>query len=184
MIERFKDMTIKKRNKTAKVPKCVLEELKTSGAVVEKLQGEDLYSVSHIEFKDKAWDIYATWGEAVNQEPRVGAMFAPSETALCPKDILGIPIQRETNSVIHYYAPLRIEDFANNVEPGIGPPLQAHHPHVIVHHSAVALSRLMERIQKPPENYPAIHGLKSGSYICTVIQTWANAVVEITLFKS
>jgi hypothetical protein len=40
---------------------------------------------------------------------------------------------------------------------------------------------MKEAIQNPPPNYPVINGLKSGSYICTLDQQWANAGVLINL---
>lgn len=52
-----------------------------------------------------------------------------------------------------------------------------------VRHATIAVSKMMEGIQNPPANYPVINALKSGSYICTLNQQWANAGVVINLFK-
>ena len=76
-----------------------------------------------------------------------------------------------------------MEDFEENAAPNIGAPLQAHPANPRIHHANIALSKLMERIQNPPPNYPTLLGLRSGSYICTVTQHWANMLVEIVLMK-
>ena len=135
-------MSLKK--KSIKIPKKVLDEMRDLGAHVEKLQGEDLYSVAEIVYGDKAWNAYERWGNTIDGDPRVGAVFAPSEniinSVLCPNDTLGIPIQREANSIILHYAPLRIGDFGNKDLPEIPGPVAAPRSHVKVHHAAIALS--------------------------------------------
>jgi len=183
----LKNMKIKEEHKCTKIPKKVLDEMKAKGAKVEKLEGEELYSVTNITYKDKAWDVYEAWGETIDGDPRVGSGFFPLDsiigTALCPEDALGVLVMREANSIIHYYAPLRRDDFNGNILPEIGPILRAPRMLINVHHASIALSKLLQRIQNPPYNYPTINSLRSGSYICTINQQWANAGVEIVLFK-
>ena len=182
---KLKEMSLK--NKSTKIPKNVLHEMQDLGALVEKLEGEDLYSVTEIVYGDEAWKVYEHWGNTIDGDPRVGAVFAPPEniinSVLCPDDALGIPIQREVNSIILHYAPLRIGDFRNEDLPEIPGPVVAPRPHVNVHHATITLSKLMQRIQNPPNNYPILYSLRSGSYICTVNQQWSNAGVDIELFK-
>jgi hypothetical protein len=52
--------------------------------IKEKFECEYLLLV-----KDKSWNVYEKWGEAIDQDPRVRAIFASSAnvigTALCPK---------------------------------------------------------------------------------------------------
>ena len=173
--------------KSVAMPKKILNEMRNRGALVEKLVGENLYSVTEIVYGDEAWKVYQDWGNTMDGDLRVGAVFAPSEniihSVLCPNDALGIPIQRESNSIIYYYAPLRMQDFRNQVLPEIGIPLVAPRPLVNIKHATIALSKLMQRIQNPPANYPTLNSLCSGSYICTVVQQWSNAGVDIELFK-
>ena len=142
--------------------------------MVEKLPGEELYSITGIKYGDDCWKIYEEWGESVDYDPRVTCGFWPPDSivdsVLTPSDALIGPIQREANSIVHYYA-------AGNV---IGPPLRAPLMNINVHHAAFPLSKLMEEIQQPPQDYPTINSLKSG---CTVNQQWANTGVEILLFK-
>ena len=84
-------MSLKK--KSTKIPKNVLNEMQDRGALVEKLEGEDLYSVTEIVYGDEAWKVYEHWGNTIDGDPRVGAVFAPPEniinSVLCPDDALG-----------------------------------------------------------------------------------------------
>ena len=170
------------------IPTKVRNNLRNLGAVVEKLVGENLYSITGIVYGDEAWKVYEEWGKSIDGDPRVGAVYGPSEdivdTALCPQDAIGIPLLRECNSIIYYYSSLRPNDFGGGDQfPEIGAPLRAPRPFVKVHHATMALSKLMERLQQPPANYPVLASLRSGSYICTVVQGWSNAAVDIDLFK-
>lgn len=76
-----------------------------------------------------------------------------------------------------------MQDFANGNVPVIAGPVAAPPMLTNVQHATIAVSKMMEAIRDPPANYPNINGLKSGSYICTVNQQWANAGVLINLFK-
>ena len=120
-------------------------------------------------------------------DPWVSILFQPSQnildTTTVPPDALGIPIQREASSIVYYYSTLQMDDFENGAIPEIGAPLGAPPATSRIHHATVALSKLMERIQNPPENYPTLLGLKFGSYVCTITQLWANMLVEIVLMK-
>ena len=42
-----------------KIPLKVINIMKEKGARVEKLEGENLYSITDIVFGDEAWDAYA-----------------------------------------------------------------------------------------------------------------------------
>jgi hypothetical protein len=176
-----------KPTKSAKIPVKVIKEMEANGASVQKLESEGLYGVTNITYKDRSWDSYAAWGEKIDSDPNVMSAFFPSPeitgTTLCPALDLGAYIQREANSVIYHYAPLGMEAFANDAVPVIGAPLPAPPLFIPVHHSTVALSKLMERIQRPPQDYMTIHSLSPGSYICHIVQHWANATVSIALFK-
>lgn len=162
--------------KLVKIPLSIIDELKENGAIVEKLEGEDLYIVSGIIFKDKAWTAYEKW--AFNKVPRIGANFGPSfniTDALIPSDDLIGAIQREIRSIVHHCSRLENGNHSN-----IGPPLSAPPIFSFVHHE---LSSLMNCIQNPPDNYPVLRSLNSGSYICTIDHVWSNASIEIVLFK-
>ena len=155
---------------STKIPRNVLNAMKDSGALVEKLEGEELYSVTDIVYGDEAWKIYEDWGNTVDGDPRVGAIFAPSEnilgTVLCPDDIIAIRIQREANSIIYHYAPKSIEDFRNEDLLEIPGPLVAPRPLVKVHHARIALSKLLRRIQNPPSNYQSlIHWVQGHIFV-------------------
>jgi hypothetical protein len=181
----MKNMSLKK---CTRIPKQILQNMILKGATVEKLNGEDLYSVTDMVYGDEAWKVYCDWGESIVGDPRVGAVFAPSEsvidTSICPADDIGVAIMREANSIIAHYAPLRAIDFADGAVPFIGPPLRAPRAHSNVHHASIALSKLMEGIQNPPKEYKTIGSLTTGHYICTITQQWSNAGVDIELFKS
>jgi hypothetical protein len=175
------------KKKSTKIPKRVLNEMQVLGALVKKLKGEDLYLVTEIVYGDEAWKVYEHWGNTIESNIIVGAMFAPPEniinSVLCPNVSLGFPIQKEANSIILHYASLRIEDFQNEKLPKIPAPIAAPKLHTNISHPTIALSKMMHRIQNPPKNYPILDSLHSGSYICTVNQQWSNAGVVIHLFK-
>jgi hypothetical protein len=167
--------------------KQLLKDLEERGAIVQKVDGENLFGVLGLYYKSDAWEVLEEWGKTVDIDPMVLITFYPppniANSSICPPDALGIPIMREANSIVHYYSTLRMEDFQENPFPPIGPPLGASPGLVRVNHATVALGKLMERIQNAPPDYPAINSLKSGSYVCNVVQSWANVVFEIIVMK-
>ncbi|KAI3630466.1 hypothetical protein MIR68_011901 [Amoeboaphelidium protococcarum] len=177
----------KKPLKGARIPLNVIKEMAANGATVNKLEGEELYSVTGITFEDNAWMTYEKWAGGIDKDPRVGANFGPgpniANTVLAPPNHLGHDIQCEARSIVHHYAGLRAQGFENGNHPQIGPPLPAPPIFTRIHHAKLALSSLMNRIQDPPNDYPVLRSLRSGSYICTIDQQWANAGVQIVVFK-
>jgi hypothetical protein len=175
------------KTKQCCVPKQLLQELEKKGATVQKVDGENLFGVLGLYYKSDAWEVLEEWGKTVDIDPMVLAAFYPppniADSSICPPDALGIPIMREANSIVHYYSTLQMEDFQENPFPPIGPPLGAPPGLVRVHHATVALGKLMERIQNATPDYPVIHNLKSGSYVCNIVQSWANVVFEIIVMK-
>lgn len=166
-----------------KIPNIVLNEMKNQGAIIEKLKGENLSSVSNIIYGDAAWKVYETWGNTIDSNIKVGAIFAPPENIIhsisCPDYKIGVIIQREVNSIIYYHAQSRIEDIVD-----LGSPLIAPRVNVKIQHAPVALSKLIQRIQNPTANYPTINSLPPGSYICTIDYQLSNVGLDIELFKS
>ncbi|KAI3639184.1 hypothetical protein MIR68_002714 [Amoeboaphelidium protococcarum] len=187
--EALKPLAVSKKKplKGARIPLDVINEMSANGAIVNKLEGEELYSVTGITFEDNAWITYEKWAGGIDKDPRVGANFGPGpnlvNSALVPTDNLIGSIQREARSIVNHYAGLRAQDFENENHPQIGPPLPAPPIFTRIHHAKLALSSLMNRIQDPPNDYPVLRSLRSGSYICTIDQQWANAGVEIVVFK-
>ncbi|KAI3641124.1 hypothetical protein MIR68_000854 [Amoeboaphelidium protococcarum] len=177
----------KKQVKGARIPLDVINEMSASGATVNKLEGEELYSVTGITFKDTAWVTYELWASGIDKDLRVGANFGPGpnlvNSALVPPDHLAHDIQCEARSIVNHYAGLQAQDFENGNNPQIGRPLPAPPIFTRIPNAKLALSSLMNRIQDPPIDYPVLRSLKSGSYICTIDQQWANAGVEIVVFK-
>jgi hypothetical protein len=159
--------------KVSKIPEDLFPKLAATGAIVEELDGGSLYSVHNIDYGDEAWSIYKDWAMTVEDDPRIGAGFFPSaailNSTICPSLTLVHPIQVEANSLIRQYSTLRMQDFANGNVPVIAGPVAAFPMLTNVQHATIAVSKMMEAIQAPPANYPIISGLKSGSYICTVI---------------
>ncbi len=175
------------KSKRTKLPKELLKNLASAGAVVEELDEGSLYAISKIEFGDQAWHVYKDWAINVSDNPIIGAGFFPSasiiNSTICPSVGLAHQIQVEANSLIIAYSNLRMQDFANGNVPVIAGPILAPPMVTNVRHATIAVSKMMEGIQNPPANYPVINALKSGSYICTLNQQWANAGVVINLFK-
>ena len=52
--------------KYTKIPKEVLNEMQDRGALVGKLEGEDLFSVTDIAYGDEAWKVYEDWGNTID----------------------------------------------------------------------------------------------------------------------
>ncbi|KAI3643604.1 hypothetical protein MP228_013159 [Amoeboaphelidium protococcarum] len=177
----------KKQLKGARIPLDVMTEMSANGATVNKLEGEELYSVTGMTFQDTAWVTYEKWARGIDKDLRVGANFGPGlnlvNSALVPPDHLAHNIQCEARSIVNHYAGLRVQDFENGNNPRIGPPLRAPPIFTRFLNAKLALSSLMNRIQDPPIDYPILRSLKSGSYVCTIDQQWANAGVEIVVFK-
>ena len=172
------------QNRSCEIPKEVLQSMEANGAKVEKVPGEALVSITEIQYGDAAWKIYEAWAENIDKDPRVFIGFFPSkavrDSTLSPSRAVGAEIVVEAISILSHYSRLMVADFHDNV-PIIGPPLEDVPMFIVVHHAKLALSSFMERIQNPPANYPVLSALKSGSYICTVDQQWANAGVNITI---
>jgi hypothetical protein len=176
-----------KTSKRAEIPRELIKSLRSAGAMVEELDEGMLYSIHKIDYGDKAWCIYRDWAIKVEDDPRIGAGFFPSaailHSTICPDLALVHLIQVEANSLIVHHSNLRRQDYADGNIPVIGAPIPAPPMVTNVRHATIAVSKMMEAIQVPPVTYPVINGLKSGSYICTVNQQWANAGVLINLFK-
>ena len=141
--------------------------MKDAGANVDTIF-EGKTPLNHIKFSygDESFKILEKW---VNNQPDfdplpvVHAVFHPSEeienSVLCPPIAHGIMIQREASSVVHHYRTLRAEDFEGVDEPVIGNIVPQNCP------------------------YDTIRGLKAGSYICDLYQTWANTVFSMAVLK-
>jgi len=178
-----------KKLKKRTIPQNVKDAMIQNGCEFERFVGEDLCRIG-VEFGDEAWKVYEQWAETKQDEPAVQAVFSPNtatiEKDLCPSDATFYPLILEVNSIIFHYGPLLFEHFlqAPASQPVIpGPLIVMPCDPVRFHHTKVALSGLMRRIQAPPASYPTLLGLRSGSYICHVQQIWGNAIVCIAVFK-
>ena len=167
---------------------AVIQELLHAGAVVRKMEGEQLFHI-RIEFGYAAFQVYESWVSALPEEvdPCVFAIVAPAPsivgTVLEPPLALQATLQRECNALIKYYAPLRLADFAIGAVPAI-PPAAAVRVPIDVHHASFALSKIFEAIRAPPAvGYPTLTGLAAGSYIFDVVQIWSNANVTVVVFR-
>lgn len=180
MLKSLANMNIKQN----KLIKQTLKQMVNGGAKITELPGEDLVLVQ-CTYGDKAWDFYEDWADKLETDLHVTAGFAPSEnimnSTLCPPEALSGGIVREANSIVRHYVPLRRHNFSNGL-PLIPVPLVVNVQNTPIH-VTIALSKLMQAIQNPQKNYPNLFVLKSGSYICTVTHVWANASVEIKLYK-
>ena len=177
-------MKQKRNPRCALKKKQFLQELEARGVTVEKVRGEGLYGAFNITFKSDAWDILEKAWRTFDMKAWVSInFFRKASLILCPPDVLIRPIVKEAASIVYHYSTLPVEDFVENAFPPIGPPLPAPPGTVIMHSGTVTLRKLIERIQKPPPDYPTIHNLECGSYMCTVILFWANILFEIIVMK-
>jgi hypothetical protein len=182
-----------KKSNWAKVPRDVL--LAAQGAAredgrVEELPEEGLWLIECV-LDDAVYGVINGWVSGLDADPYLMAGFSPPpnilNTVLCPPNAIGIDILREAVSVAYHYAPLTRESFEGgmNVEPPIPAPLAVMPMLVNVHHAKIALNALLHRIQSLNDpNYPTISNLASGSYICNMVISWANAGQSVSLFKT
>ena len=173
------------------MPDSVISAARKANGDVEKIKGEDLY-VIRVKNGDKACDIIINkWitGLPDDVDPNVMAIWAPPASifgsTLVPAAVLGINILTEANSIINYYAPFSRNTFEAADPPAIGPPLAPPVVPILIDHAAMALTKVIGRIQNPADpNYPTIMGLGGGSYICTIHIQRANVGQTIHVFKN
>jgi hypothetical protein len=160
--------------------KRLLKELKDRGAVVEKVDGEDLHGAFKIYYKNDAWEFLEDFWKTVDMDIWVSIIISSH----CPPDELIFPILKEASSIVYHYSTLKLEDFMSNAIPCIGPPLGCAKGNIKMDHvNIIQLCSLIERIRNPPMDYPIINNLRSGSYICTVSLFWKSILFEIILMK-
>ena len=157
----------------AKIPHESLNEVQGSGILAENsVSGSS--SVSSVNYEKE-------------NETTVLALFSPSKAikglALCPEEALGMQIKDEANSIINQFAAFRKNDFDGNLLLDVADPFPEL-PMGAKVNCSIVFSAILQRIQIPPENFPVLCGLKSGSYICDVCQIWPDdTAVNIALFK-
>ena len=171
------------------MPESVIAAAGKAKGDVEKIPGEDLYII-RVTNGDKACDIINKWitGLTDDVEPNVMAIWAPPASifgsALDPAAV-AINILTEANSIINHYAAFTRQTFQAADPPAIGPPLAPPVVPMQIHHAAMALTKVIGRIQDPADpNYPTIMGLGGGSYVCTIHIQWANVGQTIHVFKN
>jgi hypothetical protein len=186
----MRDMNCKKvGSKAAKMPKAVMKAAEIAGGELKKLTGEELY-ILNVKFNDVAYNVVNEWVSTLDGDPTVNVMFAPPfnivGTVLCPPANSVFDILREASSIAHHYAPFTELNFAQNFPAiAIPVPLPAPVMNVDIHHAKIALHALHARIQNPTDpNYPVISGLHVGSYVCTVLTSWANLAFSVAIYKN
>jgi hypothetical protein len=115
-------------------------------------------------------------------------LYAPDApgTVLCPPPALIIPLLNEVRSIIAHMAPLRAADFAAPIPvfPAIPGPIAPIAPLAVnVHHAAIAVTALLEKIRDPGPLYPVINGFQNTCYICHIVYTWQEAMIIVKLCK-
>jgi hypothetical protein len=159
--------------------------MKNGGATLDV--GEDGMCIVQIADMDsRAWETYKDWCCSLGDvDPAVTVLFAPDAPGkvLCPAPELIIPLLNEVRSIIAHMAPLRAVDFAAPapvlpVIPGPIAPLA-----VNVHHAAIAVTALLEKMRDPGSLYPAINRLQNACYICHIVYTWQEAMIIVKLCK-
>jgi hypothetical protein len=90
----------------------------------------------------------------------------------------------EVGALVRDYSTLLMIDFLNGVMPPIG--IVPNVPQGIVpyHHAQVALTKLIERIQNPGPNLLTINSLPNGCYVTDICIRYANADVQIAIYKN
>lgn len=157
-------------------------------AVRENVEGEDLCLIRIDDgTQSRAWSLYEEWASGLGEvDPLVLGMYSPSNvilgTALAPPAAAQPALLNEVNSIINHFAPLLMGAFAAGM-PVIPGPIPAPQMPIQIHHAKVAVCGLVDCIQNAPVNYPAINGLGSGSYTCTLMYVWTGAAVTVAVFK-
>jgi hypothetical protein len=162
--------------------------MKNGGATLDV--GEDGMCIVQIADMDsRAWETYKDWCCSLGDvDPAVTVLFAPDAPGkvLCPAPELIIPLLNEVRSIIAHMAPLRAVDFAAPapVLPVIPGPIAPIAPLAVnVHHAAIAVTALLEKMRDPGPLYPAINRLQNACYICHIVYTWQEAMIIIKLCK-
>ena len=80
--------TIQQQIKRTKLPKELIKNLESAGAVVEVLDKGSLYAISKIEYGNQAWHVYKDWAINVDNDSIIRAGFFPSasiiNSTICP----------------------------------------------------------------------------------------------------
>lgn len=117
-------------------------------------------------------------GEGV---PVVSAYYRPQA---CASSERCFAILTEANSIISHFASLVPEDFAGGVPALLErlEPLTA--PVILVNVGHVAATALLRAISCPGPNFPVIHALQTGTYICHVQYAWRGASIAVPIYRS
>lgn len=175
-----------KQRKPKGIPKKTLEELHKAGAIVTKCPGENLYQIE-MRFGDAAWEIFEAFAESAPDSPSVTVLYGPPEdvwnTTNAPPDSLMPEIVSEAESIKYQYCRLNVSALARGVVPSIDRSSSCQSRQWIPT-PKLALSNMFKRIQVPDHpDYPVLTSLPSGSYICSILHIWKNAVILISVFK-
>jgi hypothetical protein len=163
------------KRKTKPIPERVLKEMSFTGAKVYQVIGEQLYIFRDI-FYNGAWSVYMDWVEFIDDDLNIFAVFDPPEDVLntprCPSEAIVDDLLREVNSIIANFVPKMIDVS----EPGSCDALCR---------KKKVLSSLYERIEftKDDGKLSTLSSLNKKSYICTIVEVWANTAVTMMLFK-
>lgn len=98
-----------------------------------------------------------------------------------PRLVDQFPIFLEASAVVAAYAPLRARDSGAPV-PGIGPPFGLAPRGVVYHHSTISAHAVVERISTGV-GCPVVSAQPPGTSLCSIVYTYANAVVAINISK-
>lgn len=174
------------------VPRSLLRVMQKVGAHARYIDGIDLITcVAH----DPAYCLFKKWAtsnEIAEVDPCVEAFLENlplSQCALQPSRAVAHQIVDEANSIIDQYKSLRVQNFPAGHPELLHGQLSAAIPSRY-HHASIATHAVVERVcnpalgRFPAAEFQSITTQPSGTYLCTLRQTWKSRIIHIRLMKS
>ncbi|CEP01615.1 Uncharacterized protein PBTT_07325 [Plasmodiophora brassicae] len=122
-------------------------------------------------------------GDPIAPDPVVHILAPSRRDGAIPSPEDQDRILMEAGSVVIAYAVLRPDSFAECPEPDLGPPTRLPDTGVSYRHSSVSARWLPERISSG-RGLPTIGSQPSGTTLCSIVYSYANAMFGMKLVKT
>jgi hypothetical protein len=162
-------------------------DVKNYGTMEEPLYGIEMTykDAAHRAFVDHCLpDVLQEDAKAVD-DPLVLVVAAPLNSGVTPNLTQVLAILMEASAIVTAYQNLLAHSFSPGQPlPAVGAPLFLPGVGIPYHHATITAHKVLERISDPGAVCPTIHQQGSGTILCQVNYTYANAVVSIRVVRS